>query len=540
MRKIETRSTAAPSYMVPLVWVILCSVMLVGCEPSKKEVESGSFQPKEITVKGNRFVDDSERQVILNSINLVNKSKKDGYMLKGGPELYAKVKEWGFNSIRLVIIWDGLEPEPGTYNEEYLKEIDKRIKWAQENGLFVVLDMHQDLFSVKYADGAPEWATLDEGLPHVKGDVWSDAYMMSPAVQTAFDNFWANKKASDSLGVQDHYANVWKHVAKRYANNPTVIGYDLMNEPSQGSSLLQAKPALLKALGKMLNKLEGTVMTEKQLTETWNNVEQRMAVLKLLSNKENYAEVIDALYPYTHAFEKEKLQPFYQRVANAIREVDTDHVLFLEHAYYGNKGVKSSIERTTLPNGVPDPLVSYGAHPYDLVTDTKSAANASVERVDLIYDRIVEKGQQLKMPVWLGEWGAYYDWGESIVTVARHAISRMEKDLLGNAYWSYHSSLESQAYFKKAIIRPYPAYTNGELLGYKFDFDNSILSVEWRENGANDAPTVIFIPWLSKLQLDNQNDVFSIEKIEGSDAGWILISTQKEKGIRKIDFYFKK
>ena len=93
MRKIETRSTAAPSYLVPLVWAIICSVMLVGCEPSKKEVESGSFQPKEITVKGNHFVDDSERQVILNSINLVNKSKKDGYMLKGGPEIYDKVKK---------------------------------------------------------------------------------------------------------------------------------------------------------------------------------------------------------------------------------------------------------------------------------------------------------------------------------------------------------------------------------------------------------------------------------------------------------------
>lgn len=58
---------------------------------------------------------------------------------------------------------DRLEPEPGVYNEDYLKEIDERIQWAEQNNLFVVLDMHQDLFSVKYSDGAPEWATLDEG-----------------------------------------------------------------------------------------------------------------------------------------------------------------------------------------------------------------------------------------------------------------------------------------------------------------------------------------------------------------------------------------
>ncbi len=119
--------------------------------------------PATITVKGDKFTDDQGREIILNGINIVSKDKAEGYIFQSGPELYENLQKWGVNCIRFIIIWDRLEPEPGVYNEDYLKEIDERIQWAEQNNLFVVLDMHQDLFSVKYSDGAPEWATLDEG-----------------------------------------------------------------------------------------------------------------------------------------------------------------------------------------------------------------------------------------------------------------------------------------------------------------------------------------------------------------------------------------
>lgn len=57
----------------------------------------------------------------------------------------------------------------------------------------LILDMHQDLYSRKFDNGAPLWATLDDGAEHVTGTIWSDAYLMSPAVQRAFDNFWQNR-----------------------------------------------------------------------------------------------------------------------------------------------------------------------------------------------------------------------------------------------------------------------------------------------------------------------------------------------------------
>jgi endoglycosylceramidase len=101
--------------------------------------------------------------------------------------------------VRLGIIWDGLEPQPGRIDEDYLERIGKLVGYAKAEGLYVLLDMHQDLYSVKFSDGAPAWATLDEGKPHTAGAVWSDAYYASAAVQTALDHFWENAPGPAAL-----------------------------------------------------------------------------------------------------------------------------------------------------------------------------------------------------------------------------------------------------------------------------------------------------------------------------------------------------
>src|SRR5690606_19730342 len=159
----------------------------------------------------------------------------------------------------------------------------------------------------------------------------------------------------------------------------------------------------------------------------WADEKSRMEALQILSNKENYHFVFSQLFELNQQFETRYLQKMYQKVANAIREVDTTHIMFLEHSYYGNTGVASSIERTTLPDGTPDPLVAYAPHGYDLVTDTDAVASASNERVAYIYNQIKRKDEQLRMPVWLGEWGAFYGNSESVIPVAKNAISLIEE-----------------------------------------------------------------------------------------------------------------
>lgn len=526
-RKIQTNLRA----------LLLLGFLFIACkDKGNVRMQSEKTLPTTITVKEDKFVDDQGRQVILNGINIVSKNKEEGYIFQSGPELYENLVKWGVNCIRFIIIWDRLEPEPGVYNEEYLKEIDQRIALAEKNNLFVVLDMHQDLFSVKYSDGAPEWATLDEGKPHTIGAIWSDAYMLSEAVQTSFDNFWANKPASDGVGLQDHYANLWKHIAKRYADNATVIGYDIMNEPFPGSVGTKSTMILLTAYGELYYSLTGEVLSEEQLINMWSDEKSRMDALKILSNKENYHFVFSKLFDLNKEFEANHLQRMYQKVSNAIREVDTKNILFLEHSYYSNTGVESSIERVSLADGSPDPLVAYAPHGYDLVTDTDAVALASNERVSYIYDQIKRKGEQLKMPVWLGEWGAFYGNSESVIPTAKNSVNLIEKHLFGNAYWSYDPGTENLEYFKQALIRAYPAYVNGELISYSNDFDSSQYTMQWKEDMENNAATMIFVPHLSKLKGDalNEWDHVKIEKINNSDAGWLVIPPTKEKGERNL------
>ena len=519
-----------------LLSLLITSSLFMGCkQDNSKEIIEATL-PKSITVSDGKFVDNLGRQVILNGINVISKSKEQGYLVNEDSTLYARLRDWGFNSVRFGIIWDGIEPEPGVYNEAYLQGIDQHIQWAADNNIFVVLDMHQDLYSELYADGAPRWATLTEGKPHKTGAIWSDAYMLSEAVQTAFDNFWANTLASDGIGLQDHYAQMWQHIAKRYANNPTVVGYDLMNEPFPGTSALQAMPTMLAAYGKMMYETTGKMLSERELILMWSNVEKRREILKNLESKDNFAAVIDALFPLNREFETHKVQPFYQRVSDAIREVDKSSILFLEHAYLSNMGIRSSLSRTTLADGTPDSLLAYAPHGYDLVTDTENASDASHERLSFIYNRFQETAKTLNMPVWLGEWGAFYRHGEEIVPVAQHAVKQIETHLFGNAYWSYDARMDDLAYFNQALLRPYPAFTNGELLEYNYDREFKTLTMTWQEEKDNDAPTLLFVPSLAKDAIGEINKSFDakIKRIPNSSSGWLVIASLGSGEKRKL------
>jgi len=247
-------------YKKLLNFVVLTAIFLsfIMCQHKSKYIIEGEEKLSEyVYVQGQSFKDPYGRDLILHGINVVNKDPGSSYVGHISPGEMRKFKSWGFNVIRLGIIWDGLEPEPGIYNEEYLSKIDEMVQWAGDNSLWVILDMHQDLYSVKYSDGAPIWATIDEGKPHVTGAIWSDAYLFSPAVQTAFDNFWKNAPSPDGIGVQDHYISLWKHIASRYADNTTVIGYDIMNEPFMGSAANDIMPVLLTAYARVVAETTG-------------------------------------------------------------------------------------------------------------------------------------------------------------------------------------------------------------------------------------------------------------------------------------------
>jgi endoglycosylceramidase len=449
-----------------------------------------------IAVQGDRFVDPQGRHVILHGINLVNKDPGVGYLGDEGPELFAAMRDWGLNCIRLGVIWDGLEPEPGAYDEAYLQGIDRQIAWAKENELVVFLDMHQDLYSVCFSDGAPEWATLTAGQPHVDmGGVWSDAYFTSPAVQAALDHFWDNAPAPDGLGLQDHYARAWQQLGHRYADEPTVIGYDLMNEPFPGSSATPSQYLLFEKGAELLSALDGIPHSAEELAMQWLDEAGRFQILQRLRDVDLYAQVIDVTWPIYAAFEQEKLMGMYHRVVEAIRAVDARHVLFLETSMGSNMGVYSGIQPLVI-NGQRDPQQAYAPHGYDLVVDTPSIAQADPGRVALIFSRHGETARRLGMPMLVGEWGAYGR-RPNTLPATWHVVRQFEKLLCSDTYWAYEPGIERFPCFK-AIQRPYPERVAGTLQSYHYDPQNGTFECTWIEDGQITAPSRFYLPdWFS-------------------------------------------
>jgi endoglucanase len=118
----------------------------------------------------------------------------------------AKVKQWGFNSIRLPFNANSLMPPdtqpaaaPYVYDEAEFAWVDKGVQWASELGLYVILDMH----------GAP-------------GGQNGNAKISDSTTTNLF---------TQSATYLPRMVDLWKKLSQRYRSNPWVIAYDIMNEP---------------------------------------------------------------------------------------------------------------------------------------------------------------------------------------------------------------------------------------------------------------------------------------------------------------------
>jgi len=464
-------------------------------QPASPEPPAAPTLPASfLQVREGRFVDAQGRQVLLHGMNVISKSKSEGYLSWHRPEDFARMRAWGMNCVRLGVLWDGVEPEPGRFDEDYLDEVARRVAWAGEQGLYVVLDMHQDLFSVLFGDGAPAWATLSEGQPHVPGGVWSDAYLSSPAVQAAFDRFWANAPAPDGVGIQDHYAAAWRHVAERFAGNPHVVGYDLMNEPFQGSSAVAALAgAIAGEFGtELARRLGDRAASRTQIAALWKTADGRAEIMKHLEDLALYKTFLKAQTGASQAFERQRLQAMYQRVACAIRAVDRHHVLLLEPSFFCNFGVTSALEPVAGPQGEPDPQQAYAPHAYDIVVDTPAMASANADRIDLIFDRHARTAGRLGMPMILGEWGAFGEADERVLASARLFQRQIESHLCSDVFWEYYPAMEQKAYFT-ILKRSIPSRIAGTLLEYANDLKTGAFVCRWREKPRIGAPTVVYL-----------------------------------------------
>ena len=118
-----------------------------------------------------------------------------------GEEDVAFIKSCGANVVRLPLNYRHFERDetPFHYLEDGFQRLDQAIAWCARSGLYVILDLH----AVQGWQN-PDWH-CDNASRHVL--------------------FWQHKQ------FQDRFVALWEEFARRYQGNPTVAGYNVMNEP---------------------------------------------------------------------------------------------------------------------------------------------------------------------------------------------------------------------------------------------------------------------------------------------------------------------
>ncbi len=158
---------------------------------------------------------------------------------------FTDVASWGFNSVRVPITWENMEPTAPTlapngswihhWNTAYINELDSVTSQFGNAHIAVIYDFAQVDLSAAFQQ-APEKVQGGEcegwGNP-----IWLYPGITSPSTGTeiaaAMCNFFKDQSMVGTKAPTpiEGMMAAEQTLASRYASNPTVIGIDMFNEP---------------------------------------------------------------------------------------------------------------------------------------------------------------------------------------------------------------------------------------------------------------------------------------------------------------------
>ena len=53
-----------------------------------------------------------------------------------------RMKDWGWNLVRLGVIWEAVETKPGVYDYAFLNEVEALIDRLAGKGIYTIVDAH--------------------------------------------------------------------------------------------------------------------------------------------------------------------------------------------------------------------------------------------------------------------------------------------------------------------------------------------------------------------------------------------------------------
>jgi len=218
--------------------LLVLATLVAGCSdaPAPTDPQAALGPVGALSHHGRWLTDETGRVVLLHGTNFVQKFPPVPPADAGfGADDAAYLAAQGFNVVRLGAVFGAIMPEPGVLDAGYVESVAGTARLLAAERIYVLLDFHQDGYGpLVHGNGFPEWATLTDGLPNPP-EPFPAYYITNPALQRAFDNFWENRPGPDGVPLQEHYATAVQAVAAAVADEPRILGYDLMNEPWPGT-----------------------------------------------------------------------------------------------------------------------------------------------------------------------------------------------------------------------------------------------------------------------------------------------------------------
>lgn len=493
------------------------------------------------------FKDEAGRVRILHGVNLSGSTKvpvqpdgashlKEGFWnhrevsfigrpfpLDKADEHFRRLKAWGLDFLRFLVTWEAIEhANPGEYDEAYLEYLEAVIDKAAEYDMVIFIDYHQDVWSrFSGGDGAPGWTFEKIGMEmrhfHETGAAlihqevgdpfprmqWATNYSKLAAA-TMFTLFFAGNDFApetkiDGISAQDylqnHYFDVMKLVAKRFKDKAHVIGYDLMNEPSQGfiglrnlskiewrlksGDMPTPYQAMLLGAGftqevqrwhlgwRGMQKMGRRIINPGKAT-VWKEGVEPIWKANGVWDMDSHGHPVLLRPGHFHQldghdinFEQDYMLPFIEKASQAIQEADPDALSFIEFDAMNKQDIpvmeKSAVQQQQIvyaPHWYPFiPLMTKRYISWlgiDTVNSTIVAGHEGKREAytdNLAFHTDIAKSHFHDVPTVIGEIGIAYDlneregyiynkWDAHIKAIDDYMIA-LEKNLLNYTLWNY-------------------------------------------------------------------------------------------------------
>lgn len=436
-RPVARRTTA-------IVVAFVCAVALAAVAPIGVEQASADAAPNtssRLTVRGDRIVDAQGRTVLLHGVNNVDKDAPyirpgDGFTLTERDA--ADLARHGFNAVRLGVSFDGLMPQRGAVDHDYIRRVVGVVDTLAAHGIHTLLDNHQDGLSAPWkGNGFPAWSLKSRPLPGEPNPGFPLYYLM-PSMNAAWDEVWTNRH-----GVLDYLGTALGELTAALKGHAGLLGVELLNEPWPGTAALTCFPVgcplfdmryqrAMEKLTRYVHRADPSTTVYWEPNVTWN-----------------------------------QMMPSYLGLTG----IKARNVVIAPHDYC-----------------IPSQLAIYLGLPKQLTALCGPQQDLTWHHVDTV-------ARRTHKPIVITEFG------DNDASVLHNTLTRADKRFVGWMYWHYTSRYGDgpakadpmTGQVGRELVRTYPQAVAGRPTRMSFETKTGAFSLTYTPDPAVTAPTVVYV-----------------------------------------------